>query len=117
MKQLVTLCILLSVCSPGLAATSVLQLQKDWALANYALQRDEHAFTVAIGSSLRSAKRRESNAHTFTIGHTLTSRNPFWKAFRKNVQTFFEMPQLDDESLQKQTFIAPLAGIHEWNAY
>jgi tetratricopeptide (TPR) repeat protein len=43
MKQLLTLFILLSVCSSGFAATSVPQLQNDWAIANYELQSEEQA--------------------------------------------------------------------------
>tara|TARA_B110000285_G_scaffold35318_2_gene37907 strand:- start:8467 stop:9090 length:624 start_codon:yes stop_codon:yes gene_type:complete len=64
MKQLVTLCILLSVCSPGLAATSVLQLQKDWALANYALQRDEQvqAFEQLIDQASNAVAMKPDSA-------------------------------------------------------
>ena len=64
MKQLVTLFILLSVCSSGFAATSVPQLQKDWAVANYELQSDEQeqAFEQLIEKASNAVAMEPNNA-------------------------------------------------------
>ena len=64
MKHLVTLFILLSVCSPGFAATSVPQLQKDWAVANYELQRDEQeqAFELLIEKASNAVAMEPNDA-------------------------------------------------------
>ncbi|MGV0035079.1 MAG: tetratricopeptide repeat protein [Candidatus Azotimanducaceae bacterium WSBS_2022_MAG_OTU7] len=64
MKQLMTLIILMSVCSSGFAATSVLQLQKDWAVANYELQNDEQerAFKQLIEKASNAVSMEPNNA-------------------------------------------------------
>jgi tetratricopeptide (TPR) repeat protein len=64
MKHLVTLFILLSVCSSGFAATSVPQLQKEWAVANYELQSDEQeqAFEQLIEKASNAVAMEPNNA-------------------------------------------------------
>lgn len=64
MKQRVTLFILLSVCSSVFAETVVLQLQKDWALANYELQSDEQAqaFESLIEKASNAVAKEPNNA-------------------------------------------------------
>lgn len=64
MKQLMTLFILLSVCSSGFAAVSVSELQKDWALTNYKLQDDEQAqaFEQLIETAANAVAMEPSNA-------------------------------------------------------
>jgi tetratricopeptide (TPR) repeat protein len=64
MKQLMTLFILLSVCSSGFAATSVSELQKDWAVTNYELQDDEQAqaFEQLIETAANAVAMQPSNA-------------------------------------------------------
>ena len=64
MKQLMTLFILLSVCSSGFAATSVSELQKEWVLTNYELQDDEQAqaFEQLIETAANAVAMEPSNA-------------------------------------------------------
>ncbi|MBT7799032.1 MAG: hypothetical protein HN556_19330 [Gammaproteobacteria bacterium] len=64
MKQLMTLFILLSVCSSGFAATSVSALQKDWAITNYELQGDEQvqSFEQLIETAASAVAMEPSNA-------------------------------------------------------
>lgn len=64
MKRLVTLSILLSVCSSGLAETMVPQLQEGWAVANYELQSDEQeqAFEQLIEKASNAVEMEPDNA-------------------------------------------------------
>ncbi len=64
MKQLLSLFILLSVCSSGYAATSVPQLQNGWAVANYELQDDEQdqAFEQLIEKASNAVAMEPNNA-------------------------------------------------------
>lgn len=64
MKQLMTLFILLSVCSSVFAATSVSALQKDWAITNYELQDDEQAqaFEQLIETAANAVAMQPNNA-------------------------------------------------------